>query len=89
MPRVEPTSHLARHVDCPVETVGGATVREALDAYFAMHPNVRSYVLDEQHMLRRHVVVFIGDAQARDRKTLSDPVLLDQPIFIMQALSGG
>ena len=54
-----------------------------------MHPNVRSYVLDEQHMLRRHVVIFIGDAQARDRKTLSDPVLPDQPIFIMQALSGG
>ncbi|MDB4936802.1 MAG: Molybdopterin converting factor, partial [Labilithrix sp.] len=56
MPRLELTSHLARHVVCPPEDVPGATVREALDAYFAKHPLVRTYVLDEQGMLRRHVV---------------------------------
>ena len=32
MPRLELTAHLARHVDCPSETVDGGTVREVLDA---------------------------------------------------------
>jgi hypothetical protein len=89
VPRLELTSHLARHVDCPPEAVAGATVREVLEAYFAIHPGVRTYVLDEQSALRRHVVIFVGETQARDRKTLSDPVLPDQLVYVMQALSGG
>ena len=89
MARIELTSHLMRHVECPPEEVAGTTVREVLEAYFVKHPAVRSYVLDEQGALRRHVVVFVGDTQARDRKTLSDPVLAEQTVYIMQALSGG
>jgi len=89
VPRVSFTSHLARHVACPTETVAGTTAREVLDAYFAQHPLVRSYVFDEQGVLRRHVVVFVNDEQAADRKTLSDPVAEDSEVCVMQALSGG
>ena len=31
----------------------------ALDAYFATAPRVRSYILDDQGRLRRHVAIFI------------------------------
>jgi molybdopterin synthase sulfur carrier subunit len=89
VPRIELTTHLARHVDCPPETVDGGTVRDVLEAYFARHPAVRAYVLDEQGVLRRHVVVFVGETQAHDRKTLSDPVAGEQTVYVMQALSGG
>jgi molybdopterin synthase sulfur carrier subunit len=89
VPRIELTSHLARHVDCPAEDVAGDTLRDALDAYFARHPKVRSYVFDEQGALRRHVVLFVGDTQAVDRHGLSDLVAPDQTIYVMQALSGG
>jgi molybdopterin synthase sulfur carrier subunit len=89
MPKVGFTSHLERHVSCPAETVAGATVREALDAYFTRHPRVREYVLDEQGALRRHVVVFVGGDQAHDRDKLSDSVGPDAEIHVMQALSGG
>lgn len=89
MPRVELTSHLARHVDCPPEDVGGGTLREVLDAYLARHPKVRSYVFDEQGTLRRHVVLFVGETQALDRHGLTDVVAEDQTIYVMQALSGG
>ena len=67
----------------------GTTVLEALDAYFVRHPRVREYVLDEQGALRRHVVVFIDGEQARDRKSLSDPIGAGAEIYVMQALSGG
>lgn len=89
MPTISFTSHLQRHVACPTEKVEGHTVREALEDYFARHPKVKSYLLDEQDVLRRHVVIFVGEEQARDRAKLTDPVAGDQEIYVMQALSGG
>jgi molybdopterin synthase sulfur carrier subunit len=89
VPRLSFTPHLGRHVPCPSEAVPGATLRQMLDAYFARHPQVRAYVLDEQGALRRHVVIFIGDQQLRDRATLSDAVSADTEVYVMQALSGG
>jgi hypothetical protein len=86
VPRVAFTSHLARHVACPEETVPGATVREALEAYFLRHPPVRSYVFDEQGELRRHVVIFVDGEQTRDRKTPSDSLGDGAEIYVMQAL---
>ena len=64
-------------------------MRAALEAYFARHAGVRGYVLDEQGALRRHVVVFVGDEQARDRIGLGDEVSDGSEIYVMQALSGG
>ncbi len=88
MPRVSFTRSLDRHVECPPEVVAGDTVRGALDAYFTQHPAARSYVLDEQAALRRHVTVFVDGTQVRDR-SLAEPVGRDAQIFVMQALSGG
>jgi molybdopterin converting factor small subunit len=83
------TSNLRRHVDCPAEDVAGATVGEVLDAYFAAHPAVRSYVLDEQGRVRRHVAVFVGSTQLVDVVAQTDPVDADTEVVVMQALSGG
>jgi sulfur-carrier protein len=87
--RVSFTSNLRRHVDCPAEHVAGTTVREVLDGYFATHPAVRSYVLDEQGRVRRHVAVFVGGTQLVDVAGQTDPVDADTEIVVMQALSGG
>ncbi|HEY8089032.1 MAG TPA: hypothetical protein VIF09_14330 [Polyangiaceae bacterium] len=89
MPRVVFTSALQRHVECPAEAVHGATVRAALEAYFAAHERARAYVLDEQGTLRHHVVVFVDGVQVRDRTALDDAVAPAAEIYVMQALSGG
>jgi hypothetical protein len=78
------TQNLERHVRCPEEEVAGASVREVLDGYFARHPHVRSYVLDERGDLRRHVVIFSG---AERVASLDEPAAGE--VWIMQALSGG
>lgn len=83
------TANLRRHVDCPEMQVEGSTVHDALDAYFAAHPAVRSYILDEQGAVRRHVAVFANGSQITDPATLSDPVEDGTEIYVMQALSGG
>jgi hypothetical protein len=80
------TQNLQRHVNCPDEEIAGATVREVMDGYFARHPHAKSYVLDEQGGLRRHVVVFIGENRA---SSLEDAIPAGAEIWVMQALSGG
>lgn len=83
------TANLRRHVDCPQAQVGGTTVCAALEQYFAEHPQVRSYVLDEQGRVRRHVAVFVGREQLQDPVSLSDTIDETTEIHVMQALSSG
>lgn len=83
------TANLRRHVEAPAARVGGATVRQALEWYFQANPQVRSYVLDDQGALRKHVAIFLNQELIRDRVGLSDPVGENDEIYVVQALSGG
>ena len=89
MPKIYFTQNLKRHVTCPTSEAPGQTVREVLDAVFAVNPAARSYVLDDQGALRKHIVIFAGGQLVTDRQSLSDPVTEDMELHIMQALSGG
>lgn len=89
MPEVIFAKAFRRHVECPGASVAGATVRDVLDAYFADHPAVRSYVLDEAGAVRRHIAVFVDDDLITDRHALTDPVGEGGIVHVFQALSGG
>ncbi len=89
MTQVSFTENLRRHVECPPVAVAGSTVREVLDAVFADNPMLRSYILDDQGRVRRHVNVFINNEVVSDRLRLSDPVGPGDEVFVFQALSGG
>ncbi len=80
---------MQRHVKCPPVNVSGNTVREALNAAFAIYGAARSYVLDDQAHVRRHVSIFVDGRMVRDRKQLADPVAAESEILIVPALSGG
>ena len=83
------TPNLARHVPCPPQRTADGTVRVALEAVFAANPTLRSYVLDDQGRLRKHVNVYVNDEMVRDRDGLSDAVGPSDDVFVFQALSGG
>jgi molybdopterin synthase sulfur carrier subunit len=83
------TPNLARLIQCPEGEWPGTTVREVLLAAFAHQPQARSYVLDDQGELRKHVTVFVDGEQVMDRTSLGDPVGPGAQIYVMQALSGG
>ncbi len=89
MARVHFTSQLERFLDVPMQQVAGRTLGEALSAAFAENPRLRSYVLDDQGALRRHVAVFVNGRSVRDRSGLSDPLGEDDEIYVLQALTGG
>ena len=89
MVRVKFTQNLQRHLNVPEAVVAAATVGQALAATFVDHPRLKSYIVDEQGRLRKHVVVFVDGDQVKDRLKLSDPLKDDSEVFVMQALSGG
>jgi sulfur-carrier protein len=89
MATVSFTPNLQRHVACPRSEAAGTTVREVLDAVFAGNPQARSYVLDDQSALRKHMAIFIDGRVIKDRTRLSDPVTKSSAIYVFQALSGG
>jgi hypothetical protein len=89
MPKVVFTPNVQRHVLCPEATASGHTVREVLDGIFAENPPARSYVLDDQSGLRKHITIFVDGRMIRDRARLSDPVAETSIVYVFQALSGG
>ena len=89
MPKVVFTANIQRHIQCPDCIAEGADVRAVLDHVFRENPSARSYILDDQSALRKHVAVFVDRVMIRDRAKLSDPVPGSATVFVMQALSGG
>ena len=83
------TPHLQRHLDCPPTDVGGETLRESLEEIFATNPKLRTYLLDDQQGVRKHVMIFLNSQPIVDRIELSDVVTPESEIYVMQALSGG
>ncbi len=90
MPTVKFTYALKRFFPGLKDTSAkGTTLVEILNEMEASYPGVRSYILDEQGSLRRHVNIFIDDTMIKDRTALSDSFPENSEIYIMQALSGG
>ena len=89
MPQVEFTDNLQKHLPCPPANVAGDTVRSVMDKVFAENPPLKSYLVDDQGRLRKHVNIFVNDEMVSDRAGLSDPVSETDRIFVFQALSGG
>src|ERR1700691_4880141 len=85
MVRVSFTPNLRRHLPCPSLDASGGTVGEVLAEIFARQPRLKSYVLDDQARLRRHVIVYLNSRKV----DLAAPVASGDEVYIMQALSGG
>jgi len=67
----------------------GTTVGDALGAVFGERPHVRSYLLDEQGRLRKHVCIFADGVRLPHAAALAHGIKPDSTLYVMQALSGG
>ena len=89
MATVRFTPNLQRHLDVPDCEVRADTLGAALEQVFTLNPRLRSYVLDDQGRVRRHVMMFIDAEPITDRQHLSDLLASDAEVYVVQALSGG
>ncbi|HKX00638.1 MAG TPA: MoaD/ThiS family protein [Bryobacteraceae bacterium] len=73
-----------------VEITGSpATLRDALEAFYALHPGVRDRMINEQGHIREHVNVFVGKEDIRYTGELATPLHAGDEISIVPAISGG
>ena len=90
MPVVKFTKALKRFFptlqDTPAE---GTSLPEILSEMDAHYPGIKTYLIDEQGGLRKHVNIFIDGSMIGNRDTLGDTFTAGSEIYIIQALSGG
>ena len=80
---------IQQHIKAPPAEAEGATVREVLEQVFRQNERLRSYLLDDQGSLRKHLALFVDGQQVKDRQSLEEPVEAQSQIHVLQALSGG
>lgn len=83
------TAHLRKVAPPGATQVAAANLGDALDQVFREAPKLRSYVLDEQNRLRRHVVIFLNGMRLAPTNWSEQKLGADDDIYVMQALSGG
>ena len=71
-------------LDVPAENVNA--VVQSIDLTY---PGIKSYLLDDQGSLRKHVNIFVDGTLITDRESLQDKLTEKSEVYIMQALSGG
>jgi hypothetical protein len=67
----------------------GSSLSEVLDAVARDFPKLKSYVLDDQGRLRKHVAIFIDGELRRGQAALTLALSPASEIHVLQALSGG
>src|SRR5262249_39828508 len=70
-------------------TTLGATLQDAFDALFAVHPGIRDRILTERAEIREHVNVFAGSSEARPPAAPATPLTDCMEFSIIAAISGG
>ena len=78
-----------KHTGEVVLDVAGTNVGEVFDRLFALHPNLRGYVVDEHGAVRHHVAVFVDGDAISDKRKLTQVLSERAEVYVMQALSGG
>ena len=89
MVKIEFASSITRHTQASSFEAEGESVADALADVFRRQPSLRTYVLDDQGAVRKHITIFVNDRTIADREKLSDSVNSTDCIHVYQALSGG
>lgn len=69
--------------------VEGATVGEALDALYGVHPELKERIADEDGSVRRFVNVYVDGDDIRFGDGLATPVKDGAQLQILPAVAGG
>lgn len=89
MAKIAFTAHLRKVAPPGVSDVAAETLGDALDHIFRQAPKLKSYVVDEQNRLRRHVVIFHNGVRMAPLHWAERRIGAEDEIYVMQALSGG
>jgi sulfur-carrier protein len=87
--RIAFTAHLQAVGPTEPARYAGATLAEVLDAVGADYPRLKSYVLDDQGRLRKHIAIFVDGVMRPRDSALALKLDEASDVYVFQALSGG
>ncbi len=89
MVMVEFAASLQRHKPCPAQSVPPGSLAQVLESALLREPGLRSYVLDDQGHVRKHVAVFVNHTLHLPRHQLQRPITAGDKVLVIQCLTGG
>ena len=69
--------------------VQGATVAAVLNDLVERYPSIKTQILNKDGDLRRHVNLFVNEANIKDLQGLETPVQETDRIILLPSISGG
>ena len=66
------------------EEIEASTVQELVMSLDEIYPGLRAYLVEEQGNLRKHVNIFVNGTMIKDRVSLSDRLLHNDKVNIIQ-----
>jgi sulfur-carrier protein len=81
--------HCDGQAEVEVDVGDGGSIADVLDVIASSHPALDRRVRDETGQLRRHVNVFVGADNVRDRDGLATTVADGAEVTVLPAVSGG
>ncbi len=67
----------------------GTTIAEVLADLISRYPTIRTHIMDSNGNLRRHINLFINDANIKDLDGLQSAVHSNDRIILLPSISGG
>ena len=89
MTTIDCTANITNQTGFTHAKADGNTVAQLLENLFTTHPKLKSYLLEDQGAVRKHITLFLNNTPITDRAKLSDTIPPNSQLFIAQALSGG
>ena len=89
MVTVEFAASLQRHKPCPTQRVPHGSLAQVLERAMLAEPGLRSYVLDDQAHVRKHVAVFVNSDLHLPRDQLHRVLVAGDKVLVIQCLTGG
>lgn len=89
MARIAFTAHLREVGPSEAAEYDGDTLADLLDAVAARYPRLKSYLIDDQGRVRKHIAIFVDGSLCPRETVLAQPLNQHSDVFVFQALSGG
>lgn len=67
----------------------GSTISEVLADLISRYPPIRTHIMESNGNLRRHINLFINDANIKDLDGLHSAVRENDRIILLPSISGG
>ncbi len=65
------------------------TVAEAIRSLTSIHPSLKPYIYDEADTLRKHVRIYLGEEDVREKEGIHTSLREGDELSIIPAIAGG